>query len=57
MRKIQVTEDFIKYTKELTEDILGYNKCFGGDKEVMKKQREHINKCKKYLETLEKKGV
>lgn len=56
MKRVTVADEFIKYTKELTEDILGYNECFGGDKKVMKKLKTHINKCKKYLEILEKEG-
>jgi hypothetical protein len=51
MNKVEVTDNFIKYSMELAEDILGYNQCFGnGDKEVNKKLKEHIKKCKKYLD-------
>lgn len=47
--KINVTDNFIKYSKELANDILGYNQCYGGDAKVKKKLQEHIKKCDKYL--------
>jgi hypothetical protein len=47
--KITVTEDFISYSLELANDILGYNECFDGDKEVKKKLKLHIKKCNQYL--------
>lgn len=51
MRKIQVTDNFIEYSKELAQNILGYNQCVfgGGDKEIKRKLRNHIKKCENYL--------
>lgn len=42
MKKIQVTDNFIKHAKEYAEDILGYNQCFGGNKETKTELRRFI---------------
>lgn len=28
MNNVKVTKQFVEYSKELAEDILGYNRCF-----------------------------
>lgn len=48
-QKVLVTENFINYSLTLAEDILGYNECFGGDKDIKKELRKHIKKCKDLL--------
>ena len=49
MKKIQVTDNFIKYAKEYAEDILGYNQCFCGNKKTIAKLRRFIKRCDKLL--------
>lgn len=50
-----VTDSFIKYSLQLANDILGYNECFGGDKETKRKLKQHIKNCEKRLsEIIEK---
>ena len=45
---IKVTRQFVEYSQELAEDILGYNICFNGNIETRKKLKYHIKRCKKY---------
>ena len=45
MNNVKVTKQFVEYSKELAEDILGYNRCFHyGDmsKGTNRKLRYHI---------------
>lgn len=49
MKKIQVTDNFIKHAKEYAEDILGYNQCFGGRKETKDELRRFIKRCNELL--------
>lgn len=49
MKKIHVTDNFVKHAKEYAEDILGYNQCFGGNKEIKAELRRFIKRCDKLL--------
>lgn len=49
MKRIFVTDNFIQHAREYAEDILGYNQCFGGSKEVRAELRRFIKRCDKYL--------
>lgn len=49
LKKIQVTDNFVKHAKEYAEDILGYNQCFGGNKEIKAELRRFIKRCDKLL--------
>ena len=49
MKKIQVTDNFIKHAKEYAEDILGYNQCFGGSKDTKAELKRFIKRCDKLL--------
>ena len=49
MRYVKVTSDFIEDSKTLANDILGYNECFGGDRDTKIELKKHIRKCEKYL--------
>lgn len=48
MKKIQVTDNFIKHAKEYAEDILGYNQCFGRNKEIKGELRRFIKNAINY---------
>lgn len=45
MKKIQVTDNFIRHAKEYAEDILG----FGGNKETKAELKRFIKRCDKLL--------
>ena len=49
MKKIQVTDNFIKHAKEYAEDIFGYNQCFGGSKDTKAELKRFIKRCDKLL--------
>ena len=49
MKKIQVTDNFIKHAKEYAEDILGYNQCFGGKGKTIAELKRFIKRCDKLL--------
>ena len=49
MKKIQVTDNFVKYAKEYAEDILGYNQCFSGSQEIKAELKRFIKRCDKLL--------
>lgn len=49
MKKIQVTDSFIKHAKEYAEDIYGYNKCFGEDRTTQAKLKRFIKRCDELL--------
>lgn len=53
IKKINISKEFIQYSKNLAEDILGYNECFGGDSDVKRKLRYHIKRCDKILNQFE----
>lgn len=50
MKKIKVTDNFIKNAKEYAEDIYEYNHFFGGNKEIKSKLKRFIKKCDKLLD-------
>lgn len=57
MNNVKVTKQFLEYSKELAEDILGYNRCFyyGNMSEgTNRKLRYHIKRCEKLLSETEK---
>lgn len=59
MNNVKVTKQFVEYSKELAEDILGYNRCFHyGDmsKGTNRKLRYHIKRCEKLLNEMENKN-
>ena len=49
MKYVEVTSDFIEYSKTLANDILGYNECFGGDKDTKKELKKHIKQCENMM--------
>ena len=51
-KKINISKEFIQYSKILAENILGYNECFCGDSDV-KKLKYHIERCDKILNQFE----
>ena len=52
-KKINISKEFIQYSKILAEDILGYNECFGGDSDVKRKLKYHSKRCDKILNQFE----
>lgn len=57
MNNVKVTKQFVEYSKELAEDILGYNRCFhygNMDKGTNRKLIYHIKRCEKLLSETEK---
>lgn len=53
MKYIKVTDNFIKKSLEMAEDLYGYADCFGGDKENKKRLKYHIKMANKYLKGTE----
>ena len=59
MNNVKVTKQFVEYSKELAEDILGYNRCFYSgnmDKRTNRKLIYHIKRCEKLLNEVENKN-
>ena len=59
MNNVKVTKQFVEYSKELAEDILGYNRCFHyGNmcKRTNRKLRYHIKRCESLLNDMENKN-
>ena len=57
MNNVKVTKQFVEYSKELAEDILGYNRCFhygNMDNGTNRKLIYHIKRCEKLLSETEK---
>lgn len=57
MNNVKVTKQFVEYSKELAEDILGYNQCVNRghmDNESNRRLRYHIIRCEKLLNEMEK---
>ena len=57
MNNVKVTKQFVEYSKELAEDIIGYNRCFhygNMDNGTNRKLRYHIKRCEKLLSETEK---
>lgn len=57
MNNVKVTKQFVEYSKELAEDILGYNRCFyygHMDNRTNRKLIYHIKRCEKLLNEMEK---
>ena len=59
MNNVKVTKQFVEYSKELAEDILGYNRFFhygNIDKRTNRKLIYHIKSCEKLLNEMENKN-
>lgn len=59
MNNVKVTKQFVEYSKELAEDILGYNRYFYSgnmDKRTNRKLIYHIKRCEKLLNEMENKN-
>ena len=59
MNNVKVTKQFVEYSKELAEDILGYNRGFYSgnmDKRTNRKLIYHIKRCEKLLNEMENKN-
>lgn len=57
MNNVKVTKQFLEYSKELAEDILGFNQCCGHtNSERNRKLRYHIKRCEKLLNEMENKN-
>lgn len=59
MNNVKVTKQFVEYSKELAEDILGYNRCFhygNMSKMTNRKLRYHIKRCESLLNDMENKN-
>ena len=57
MNNVKVTKQFVEYSKELAEDILGYNRCFHYghmDNGTNRKLIYHIKRCEKLLSETKK---
>lgn len=57
MNNVKVTKQFVEYSKELAEDILGFNRCFhygNMSKGTNRKLIYHIKRCEKLLNEMEK---
>lgn len=57
MNNVKVTKQFVEYSKELAEDILGYNQYVNRghmDNESNRRLRYHIKRCEKLLNEMEK---
>ena len=57
MNNVKITKQFVEYSKELAEDILGYNQCFSRgcmNNETNRKLRYHIKRCEKLIDEMEK---
>lgn len=59
MNNVKVTKQFVEYSKELAEDILGYNQWVNRghghmDNESNRRLRYHIKRCEKLLNEMEK---
>lgn len=57
MNNVKVTKQFVEYSKELAEDILGYNQFVNRghmDNKTNRRLRYHIKRCEKLLNEMEK---
>ena len=57
MNNVKVTKQFVEYSKELAEDILGYNQYVNRghmNSASNRRLRYHIKRCEKLLNEMEK---